>query len=162
MSHHHLPWINVGMNTCAVWLRRLHSCATLTAVRGLSPVIILHARCADRRAWIAGAVPGFSLFSKMTKPRNRRPDSACSLYHRCDSGSAHIKTEQLTASSSAPSATTTHRCSCPPSRSHDIRAWCNMKGGHRSHPGLIATVSSVTFLLYEMGAHMNPTRICQP
>ena len=44
-------------------------------------MIILHARWADRKAWIAGAVPGFSLFSKIIKPRNRRPDSACSLHN---------------------------------------------------------------------------------
>jgi hypothetical protein len=79
------PSINVGLNTCAVWLIRLHSCATLTAVRGLSPVIILHARCADRRDWIAGAVPGFNLFSKIIRPRNLRPVSACSLCHRGES-----------------------------------------------------------------------------
>lgn len=28
---------------------------------------------------MAGAVPGFSLFSKMMRPRKRKPDSACSL-----------------------------------------------------------------------------------
>lgn len=38
-----------------------------------------HARWADLNARIAGVVPGFSLFSKMTNPRKRRPLSACSL-----------------------------------------------------------------------------------
>lgn len=45
----------------------------------LSPAIILHARCAARRAWITGVVPGLSLFSKLTKTKQCRFDSARSL-----------------------------------------------------------------------------------
>ena len=44
----HLPITNVGANTCAAGLMSPHSRATLTAVSGLSPVIIRHAKCAAR------------------------------------------------------------------------------------------------------------------
>ena len=64
---------------CADWLTIPHSRPTLIAVRGLSPVHIRQARCAARSVWIAGAVPGLILFSKMMRPRKRRPDSTCSL-----------------------------------------------------------------------------------
>jgi len=74
-----IPRINTGAKTCAASLMRPHSRATLTAVSGLSPVIIRQARWADRSERIAGVVPGLSLFSKMTSPRKRRPLSACSL-----------------------------------------------------------------------------------
>lgn len=74
--------MKTGENICAAGLTRLHSRATLTAVRGLSPVIIRQAKWACRRAWMAGVVPGFSLFSKMINPRNRKPDSACSLKNK--------------------------------------------------------------------------------
>ena len=74
-----IPRINTGAKTCAASLMRPHSLATLTAVSGLSPVIIRQARWADRSEMIAGVVPGLSLFSKMTSPRKRRPLSACSL-----------------------------------------------------------------------------------
>ncbi len=73
--------MNIGEKTCAAGLISPHSRATLTAVSALSPVIILHAKCAARSVWIAGVVPGFSLFSKMISPRNCRFDSACSLRH---------------------------------------------------------------------------------
>ena len=74
-----IPRMNTGAKTWAAGLIRLHSLATLTAVRGLSPVIIVHAKCAVLRVWMAGVVPGFNLFSKMISPRKRRLDSACSL-----------------------------------------------------------------------------------
>ena len=74
-----LPLMNTGEKTWAAGLMSPHSRATLTAVSGLSPVIILHAKWAARRVWIAGVVPGFSLFSKITRPRKVSPDSACSL-----------------------------------------------------------------------------------
>ena len=74
-----LPLINSGVKTCAASLMRPHSLATLTAVSGLSPVIIRQARWADLNERIAGVVPGLSLFSKMTNPKKRRPLSACSL-----------------------------------------------------------------------------------
>ena len=75
------PLLKVGAKTCAVCATSPHSLATLTAVRGLSPVIIRHARCAARSDWIAGPVPALSLFSKMMRPRKRRFDSACSLFY---------------------------------------------------------------------------------
>lgn len=75
----HIPLLKDGAKTCAAWLIKKHSRATLTAVNGLSPVIILHATWAVRSCWMAGAVPGFNLFSKMIRPRKRNPDSACSL-----------------------------------------------------------------------------------
>ena len=160
------PSINIGLNTCADWLIRLHSCATLTAVKGLSPVIILHARWADRKAWIAGAVPGFSLFSKIIKPRNRRPDSACSL-HRYGKSMLNSKDlrndkKKLTASFSAPSAMTTLRCSFPQLQSHDTRASCSMKGGRHSHQGLVARASLASRRLqnenssHESTSHISP------
>jgi hypothetical protein len=64
---------------CAASLMSPHSLATLTAVSGLSPVIIRQGRWAALSERIAGVVPGLSLFSKMTSPRKRRPLSACSL-----------------------------------------------------------------------------------
>jgi hypothetical protein len=96
------PCTNTGANTYAAWLMSPHSRATLTAVSGLSPVIIRHGRCAARSASIAGAVPGFSLFSKMISPRKRRPDSACSLAQGRISGGEGESSQARTALASAP------------------------------------------------------------
>lgn len=60
-----------------------HSRPTLMAVRTLSPVTMRVGMCAERNVAIAGAVPGLSLFSKMTKPRNRRSLSTASLPTVC-------------------------------------------------------------------------------
>ena len=56
-----------------------HSRPTLIAVRTLSPVTMRVGMCAERKVAIAGAVPGLSLFSKMTRPRNRKSLSTASL-----------------------------------------------------------------------------------
>lgn len=55
-----------------------HSRATLMAVRMLSPVHITHRIPAVFSSEITGVVVGFSLFSKIIKPRKTRSDSACS------------------------------------------------------------------------------------
>lgn len=63
-----------------------HSRPTLIAVRTLSPVTMRVGMCAERNVAIAGAVPGLSLFSKMTRPRNRKSLSTASLRgYRCQS-----------------------------------------------------------------------------
>lgn len=56
-----------------------HSRPTLIAVRTLSPVTIRVGMCAVRNVAIAGVVPGLSLFSNTTSPRNRKSDSTASL-----------------------------------------------------------------------------------
>lgn len=55
-----------------------HSRATLMAVRMLSPVHITQRIPAVFSSEMTGVVVGFSLFSKMIKPRKTRSDSACS------------------------------------------------------------------------------------
>jgi hypothetical protein len=72
-----------------------------------------------------------------------------------------VKNEKLTASSSAPSATTIRQCSSLQLQSRDIRVSCSMTAGPRSHPELVAA-SSASLLLYNKVAYMNPYRIYQP
>ena len=79
------PWAKDGRNTVDDCPSIPHSRATLTAVRGLSPVTILQPMLALRSVATAGREPGFSLFSNTMRPRNESPLSAFSRGKRCAS-----------------------------------------------------------------------------
>ena len=64
------------MKQWAVRSMRSHCLATLIAVSILSPVHIILRMSASLSSLMTPVVAGFSLFSKMMKPRNSRSDSA--------------------------------------------------------------------------------------
>ena len=65
-----------GTKQCAERSIRLHSLATLIAVRILSPVHMTLRMPASLSSWITPDVVRLSLFSKMKKPTKTRSDSA--------------------------------------------------------------------------------------
>lgn len=72
----HAPVRKRGTKQCALRSIRLHSLATLIAVKILSPVHMTLRIPASLSSWITPAVLCLSLFSKIKKPTNSRSDSA--------------------------------------------------------------------------------------